>query len=65
MRLLVALLRDKDAQDGEDLDDESKAWLDANLAPPLPPFEWGPEGPPEGKPVVFVPGLGLVVEGGK
>lgn len=60
--LLVALLRDK-GHSGPD--EESKAWLDADLAPPLPPFDWGPEAPPEGKPVNYVPGIGLVVEGGK
>lgn len=58
--LLVSLLRDK----GYPVPDyETKAWLDADLAPPLPPWEWAPGGPPEGKPVVYVPGSGLVIEG--
>jgi len=43
---------------------ENKEWLDADLAE-LPPYEWGPEGPPEGKPVRYQPGMGLIIEGGK
>lgn len=43
---------------------EDKDWLDADLGE-LPPYEWGPEGPPEGKPVRYQPGVGLIIEGGK
>ncbi|MDB5101127.1 MAG: hypothetical protein JWM80_5548 [Cyanobacteria bacterium RYN_339] len=57
--LLVSLVQ------GEELDAETREWNEADLGGPLPPFEWGPDGPPEGKPVTFVPGVGLVVEGGK
>lgn len=28
-------------------------------------YDWGPEGPPQGKPVEYFPGVGLVVTGGK
>ncbi|MBE3588158.1 MAG: hypothetical protein IMW93_06325 [Thermoanaerobacteraceae bacterium] len=43
---------------------EDQAWLEADLGE-LPPYDWGPEGPPEGKPVRYKPGVGLIVEGGK
>lgn len=43
---------------------EDEAWLEAGLGE-LPPYDWGPEGPPKGKPVRYEPGVGLVVEGGK
>lgn len=46
-------------------DEASRAWLDADLAPPLPPFDWGAGAPPEGKAVTYVRGMGPVVEGGK
>jgi hypothetical protein len=59
--LELDLLRDKGHAEP---DDESRAWLDADLAPPLPPFDWGHEVPPEGRPVGYMPGVGLVVQGG-
>ena len=39
------------------------AWLEADLAGSLPPWDWGPEGRPRGIPVEYVPGVGLVIEG--
>lgn len=27
----------------------------------LPEYDWGPEGPPEGRPVYHVPGVGIVI----
>lgn len=50
---------------GREMDPETRSWLDADLGGELPPFDWGPEGEPSGKPVHFVPGVGLVVDGGK
>ncbi len=47
------------------IDEESRLWLEAELTPPLEPYDWGPEGPPEGKPFKFVEGRGWIVEGGK
>lgn len=44
-----------------EMDEETRAWLDAELTPPLEPYDWGPEGPPEGQPVRYVPGEGLWV----
>lgn len=29
------------------------------------PYDWGPNGQPKGKPVQYIPGVGLVVIGGK
>ena len=43
---------------------EDRAWLEADVGE-LPPYDWGPEGPPKGKPVQYKPGIGLIVEGGK
>lgn len=43
---------------------EDKNWLEADLGQ-LPPYEWGLEGPPKGKPLRYQPGVGLLVEGGK
>ncbi|ATY83868.1 hypothetical protein CVV65_01860 [Kyrpidia spormannii] len=45
--------------------EEDGAWLESDLGGELPPYDWGPEGPPKGKPVRYVPGVGPVVEGGK
>ncbi|HUW64967.1 MAG TPA: hypothetical protein VMW83_09775 [Spirochaetia bacterium] len=42
-----------------------KAWFDSDLGGPLPPFDWGPDGPPPVRPVRFDPDKGLVVEDGK
>lgn len=44
---------------------EDKTWLEANLSGPLPPYDWGPEGPPKTKPIIYIPGKGFVVKGGK
>lgn len=63
-RLLISLLREQ-GRAMDELDDETGAWLDADLGGPLPPFQWGPEGAPVGKTVRFVPGVGLVIEGDK
>lgn len=46
------------------LDEESKAWLEADLAGELPEYDWGPDGEPEGLPVKYDPKRGVaVVEG--
>jgi len=43
---------------------EDQAWLEADLGE-LPPYDWGKEGPPQGKPVRYESGAGLIIEGGK
>lgn len=42
---------------------EDRAWLDADLSDlsSYGPFDWGEAGPPRGKPVKYVPGVGLVI----
>lgn len=42
---------------------EDRDWLDSDLAPPLPPYDWGAGGEPEGRPVVYRPGQGLLILG--
>jgi hypothetical protein len=44
------------------MDAETRAWLEADLMEPLPPYEWGPEGIPPVQPVSYEPGVGFVVE---
>lgn len=51
-------------RDPAPVDDESALWLSAALTPPLEPWEWGPEGEPEGVPVEYVPGEGWVMDEG-
>lgn len=46
----------------ETLDEESRAWLESDLGGDLPEYDWGSEVPPEGKPVRYEPGVGLVVD---
>ena len=55
-RLLEAL------RDGRTPEDE--VWMDTDLSRlgEFEPYEWGPEGPPEGRPIRYVPGIGPVVE---
>lgn len=48
-----------------DVDAETMVWLTDDSWDNLPPYEWGEQGVPQGKPVRYVPGVGLVVEGGK
>lgn len=46
-------------------DPETQEWLDADLAGELPEYDWGESGVPLGKPVRYISGQGLVVEGGR
>lgn len=49
---------------GESESDEfDSRWLDANWDKSLPPYEWGPNGIPAMKPVRYIPGKGLLIEG--
>ena len=41
---------------------ETQSWLDADASSPLPPYDWGPSGPPKGHPVRYVSGVGLTIE---
>lgn len=48
-----------DGLDSIDLD--TQTWLGAGLTEPLPNYEWGSEGIPEGSPVKHVPGKGVMI----
>ncbi len=43
--------------------EEDSKWLEASIEGPLPPYDWGPGGPPKARPVRYVPGRGLVIKG--
>jgi len=53
------------AGDTSSLDPETQLWLDADLGDNLPPYDWGSTDIPLGKPIRYVVGQGLIVEGGK
>ena len=42
------------------LDPESAAWLEAELTQPLPPYDWGEAGEPEGQRVRYSPEEGFL-----
>lgn len=46
---------------------EDAVWLDTDLSRlgETEPYDWGPQGPPQGKRISYIPGKGPVVEGGK
>ncbi|MEM8503824.1 MAG: hypothetical protein AAF716_11805 [Cyanobacteria bacterium P01_D01_bin.1] len=44
------------------MDEESRIWLEADLAGELPEYDWGPEGIPEGYPVKFDPERGAYIQ---
>ena len=46
-----------------EFDELDRRWLDANWDRALPPYEWGPSGIPAMRPVRYVHGQGLVIEG--
>jgi len=47
-------------RDGTDA--ETQSWLEADTSGPLPPYDWGASGPPKGRPVRYLSGVGLVIE---
>ena len=58
-----ALNQDLVAEVATDLDEETQVWLEADLTAPLPEYNWGEQGLPEGHPVRHVPGQGLMIQG--
>ncbi len=62
---LLSTLTTELQQTSQPLDAETQEWLEADLGEDLPDYEWGAEGEPVGKPVHYVPGVGVVVEGGR
>jgi hypothetical protein len=63
----AARLRVTMAPAGDGLDDETRAWLDADLTPPLDPYDWGGIDPETvGKPIEWDEAAGaFIVVGGK
>lgn len=59
-RFLQVLATEDEA---EGMTPEDRAWLDADLSrlSEHEPYDWGPEGPPRGKPIRYVAGMGLVI----
>ena len=43
---------------------EDQAWMDSDLSRlgEYEPYDWGPEGPPAGRPIRYQPGVGFVIE---
>lgn len=62
---LMALVKGEPSNGG--MTDEDRTWMDADSAAldDLEPYDWGPNGPPKGRPITYVPDTGLVVQGGK
>jgi len=58
-----ALNQELMAERETDLDEETKVWLEADFTEPLPEYDWGEQGIPEGYPVYHVPGQGLMIRG--
>ncbi|MEL6137738.1 MAG: hypothetical protein AAFQ61_05185 [Cyanobacteria bacterium J06626_23] len=56
-----ALRQDLESEPVASLDEESSTWLSADLTPEIPEYDWGPAGIPEGLPVSYQPGQGLVI----
>jgi hypothetical protein len=60
---LENLLEQLEHEATTDIDAESRVWLDADLAPPLEPYDWGDIDPmtlTSGR-VEYVPGEGLMI----
>lgn len=57
-------LKDKDDNSTEGMTEEDKIWLETAYEN-WPEFDWGPEGPPKGRPVKYIEGKGIVIEGGR
>ncbi len=62
LRVVARMLRGLQQASAErKLDAETQAWLDADLTPELPPYDWGDMDPmTAGEPVWYVPGVGFV-----
>lgn len=60
--------RESGRPEASGFDDVDSRWLDSYWDVrdrPFDEYDWGPKGVPAGKPVRYIPGKGLVVEGGK
>lgn len=60
--LTDVLDREPDPEPAEEMDAETRAWMDAELAPPLEPYEWGDVDPETiGESVRYDPKKGWLV----
>lgn len=50
---IIDILQARQKRAERQLDAETKAWMEADLAPPLEPYDWGDEDPMKGDPVVW------------
>lgn len=57
------LNRALEAESETDLDEDTRIWLEADLTSPLPEYDWGEQGIPEGQTIRHVPGQGLMIQG--
>jgi excisionase family DNA binding protein len=55
-------IRERDLEVFLAAEKETQSWLDADTSVPLPPYDWGPSGPPKGYPVRYVSGVGLTIK---
>jgi excisionase family DNA binding protein len=55
-------IRERDPEAFFAAEKESRSWLDTDTGGPLPPYEWGPSGPPKGRAVRYISGVGLTIE---
>ena len=55
-------IRERDLEAFLAAEKETQSWLDADTGSPLPPYDWGPSGPPKGHAVRYVSGVGLTIE---
>lgn len=66
---VIDLIEERKRRRGPDeMDEETRAWMDADLSRlgEVEPYDWGEDGPPKGKPVIWDPEAGaFIVQGGK
>ncbi len=57
------LLEDLRADERGEMTSEDRGWMESDLSRlgEYEPYDWGEEGPPAGKPIVYVPGRGPVI----
>lgn len=59
--VIIRFIRTANSGEDDISTDESRAWMEAELEEKLPPYEWGKEGVPNGKPVIYDPEMGFIV----
>ncbi len=64
IKRVIKFMRHLENKNKKEMIKEDKTWLNSNLTD-FPEFDWGIEGPPKGRPVKYIEGVGIVVEGGR